>query len=188
MGENKALLKIGEKTVIQIIHDCLAKIFENIILISNSPDEYPFLACPIFKDLYPGFGPASGIHAGLINTATEKNFFISCDMPLFNIEMIKYIVEYKTAKNVVLPEWENRIERLFGVYSKNNLPVFEQVFIGNDRNITDKNDKRYKLYSIIEKLNAEILKVDDLPFFRHDMFFNMNDKEELNYVKSVFNK
>ena len=52
MGENKALMKLGSKTVIERMVDIVQPLFSNIILISNTPEEYKFLQLPIFCDAY----------------------------------------------------------------------------------------------------------------------------------------
>ena len=98
MGENKSLMKINGKTIIEHVNDLIQSLFSNVILISNNPDEYEFLGIKIYKDIFPGMGPLAGIHSGLKNSSTQKNFIISCDIPLMTPEMIKTIPSKTNAK------------------------------------------------------------------------------------------
>ena len=75
MGANKSFLKIGEQTVIERITYLMKSVFTNVIIISNTPDEYIFLNLPIYEDVYKGKGPLAGIHSGLKNSDTQKNFY-----------------------------------------------------------------------------------------------------------------
>lgn len=43
MGQNKALLKLGNKTMIETIIDSLKVLFEHILVITNHPEEYNML-------------------------------------------------------------------------------------------------------------------------------------------------
>ncbi|VAX22054.1 Molybdenum cofactor guanylyltransferase, partial [hydrothermal vent metagenome] len=51
MGENKALLPFGEKRVIEHITDLMRSIFTEVILITNTPEEYDFLDIAMFLRL-----------------------------------------------------------------------------------------------------------------------------------------
>ena len=82
MGENKSLMKLGDRTVIEHTLLLMQSLFSDVILITNTPDEYKFLNIPLYEDVYKYRGPLAGIHSGLINSITEENFVISCDIPL----------------------------------------------------------------------------------------------------------
>ena len=88
MGENKALLQLGKKKVIEHITDLMCSIFANVILITNTPNEYEFLNLPMYEDIFKVGGPLAGIHSGLVNSKTEENFILSCDMPLMRADII----------------------------------------------------------------------------------------------------
>src|SRR6266496_3170841 len=81
MGTNKAFLRLGNKYVIEILADLMKNIFSKMILITNEPALYKFLKIDIYEDIYKNKGPLGGIHSGLVNSQTEKNFVLSCDIP-----------------------------------------------------------------------------------------------------------
>ena len=63
-------------------------LFERVIMITNTPEEYSFINIPMYKDIFEYKGPLAGIHSGLTNSSTEQNFIISCDTPLMKENMI----------------------------------------------------------------------------------------------------
>ena len=72
MGENKSLLKLEGITVIERVVNLMQKIFKEVILITNTPDEYDFLSIPMYKDIYEYKGPLAGINSGLTHSKTES--------------------------------------------------------------------------------------------------------------------
>lgn len=102
MGRNKSLLKIGDKTIIERIRDQMKHIFKDVIWIANTPNEYKFLDLPIYEDTYKHTWPLAVIHSGLINSSTDTNFIISCDLLLITKGMIKYLVEFKKNKLITV--------------------------------------------------------------------------------------
>ena len=82
---NKALLKIGHKSVIEHIIAALAEVTEDILLITNSPGEYEHLGLPMFEDILPGSGSLGGIYTGLKVSKTHHNLIVACDIPLSNL-------------------------------------------------------------------------------------------------------
>lgn len=82
MGENKALLKIGNLAAIERVRNFMQSLFKNVILITKLPAEFSFLGLDIYEDVYKNMGPLAGIHSGLLNSKAEKNFILSCDLLL----------------------------------------------------------------------------------------------------------
>ena len=93
MGTNKALLKINEKTNIERIADTLKMSFNDIILVTNHPEQYQFLGLKMVADYYPGKGPLAGVHAGLLSSHYDTNFIVACDMPFVSVELAEVLVQ-----------------------------------------------------------------------------------------------
>ena len=94
MGVNKSFLPFGDKTIIEHTIQLMKSIFDGVILITNSFEEYQHLNVPLFEDVHKQKGPLAGIHSGLSNSKTDKNFIISCDLPLMTKEVVEYIIDY----------------------------------------------------------------------------------------------
>lgn len=174
MGKNKALLSVDGKKIIELIAAILKRIFKDVIIISNSKEDFKFLGLQIFEDIYPGLGPLAGIHSGLINSSSEKNFIISCDLPLITEEVIKYISEFKSDKTAIIFKKDEQYQYLCGIYMKALIPA-----LGNALT-----EKRLKMYSFIKEIDAEIV---DASIFPEEVFFNLNTPEDYLFLKKNFN-
>ncbi|MEJ5261293.1 MAG: molybdenum cofactor guanylyltransferase [Ignavibacterium sp.] len=179
MGTNKSLLKFGNQTIIERIAELMKSIFKDVIIITNTPDEYKFLNLPLYEDIYKWKGPLAGIHSALTHSTTEKIFVLSCDVPLMTKEMIQYLVEYKSKKLVVFCEAAGYHQPLVGVYSKEILREIEKFLTANELN-----DKSF--HQFLKNVDAEIIHPEKLPFYKDEIFFNVNRPEDYNQIQKLF--
>lgn len=185
MGRNKALMKIGDKTIIERVRDQMQQIFKNVVLITNTPDEYKFLDLPIYEDIYKHKGPLAGIHSGLLNSSNDTNFIISCDLPLITKEMIEYLVEFKTNKLITVAQADGYIQQLAGKYSRDCLNIAEEI-LEEQVNIENRNSEQRKrgcnVLRLIDRIGAEIILAESLPFYNEDLYFNVNKTADYNLL------
>ncbi|HRN26399.1 MAG: molybdenum cofactor guanylyltransferase [Ignavibacteriaceae bacterium] len=171
MGLNKSFLKIGDETIIERITDLMQSIFNDVIIITNSPKEYLFLQIPMYEDIYKWRGPLAGIHSGLTHSSTEVNFIISCDVPLMSKEMIEFIVEYKSDRPIKFCKAAGYHQPLAGIYKKEIIKKIEDVIC-----IDQVSDKSF--HQFLKSVDAEIIHPENLSFYNDEIFFNMNKKED----------
>ena len=186
MGTNKSLLKIGDNTVIEIMVRLMKSLFQNVIISTNTKEEYSFLNCPMAADIYIHAGPLAGIHAALMESTTERNFVISCDVPLMSREMIEYFVEYKTEEPILISRAAGYLQPLVGIYKKRLLPLIENILSENE-NKSDEKKKHLSLHALIDKTDTEIIDVTTLPFYLDKLFFNLNNKDDFEKLINQFN-
>lgn len=179
-GLNKALLKIGGKTVMEIMADRLKPIVADILISANSPEEYAFLKLPIVQDIYPNCGPLAGLHAALSRSTTDRNLVASCDMPLMSTEMIAYLAAYETGKKIVVMRVAGHMQFFPGIYRKSVLPVLEEILAGSTATVSTRRERSF--YALIEKTKAEIIDPSVLNFYREELFFNMNTREDYDKI------
>ena len=188
MGRNKSFLKVGDKTIIERVRNLLQGIFQNVILITNDPEEYKILGLPMFEDVYKYKGPLAGIHSGLVHSATDINFIISCDIPFMTGKMIKYLVDYRTGKLITIAKADGFVQQLAGKYARVCLNeaeniLKEQLEIESRNKIQEK--RRCNVLKLIDRVGAEIIDAENLSFYKEDLYFNMNKTED---YKSVLQK
>lgn len=177
MGQNKALLKIGNVTLIEKTVELMKSLFTDTILITNSPEEYSFLNIPIFADIYKDKGPLAGIHSGLYHSNNDINLIISCDMPFISEEAVKYLINYPTEKEVVIYKTDNRLQQMLTRYNKSVLQKTEKLLCGEALEIM-KNRNKFSLYNLLDNVSVEIIDVEKLNFYNEKLFFNVNLPEE----------
>jgi molybdopterin-guanine dinucleotide biosynthesis protein A len=185
MGENKSLLKIGDRTVIEYVNDLMKSIFSKVILITNNPDEYEFLNLEMHDDIFYQMGPLAGIHSGLIHSKKVKNFIISCDIPLMTSQMIAYLVEYNTNKPITIAKADGFIQQLCGLYDQSCLGNVEKLLFDQKKfEVEGKGTKNKKcnVLSLIDIVGAEIIDAESLSIYKKDIFFNMNKRSDFEIV------
>ncbi|MBW2484004.1 MAG: molybdenum cofactor guanylyltransferase [Deltaproteobacteria bacterium] len=132
-GSNKALTLIDGKPLIRHVADLMAGLFQECLLVTNTPEEYEFLSLPMTHDRYQDCGPLAGIHAALLEINKERAFVVACDMPNLSRELIRYICSINEQEyDVIIPWLEKGQEPLFGIYHKNSLPVIESFLQQKD--------------------------------------------------------
>lgn len=187
MGENKSLLKIGDKTAIERIVDLMKQLFPKLILSTNTAEEYEFLGLEMVKDEYTHAGPLAGIHAGLKTSGTEKNFVISCDMQLMNEETIRFIIDYQTDKPITIAKADGFYQQLAGVYHKsvlNDIEISLQENLEEENRSSDQKKRGCKVFALVKKMDAEIIDAEqNIPNYIPGTFFNMNKPHEYEEIK-----
>jgi molybdopterin-guanine dinucleotide biosynthesis protein A len=182
MQTNKALLKLGDKSVIEIVAAKLKSIFNEVLISANDSKEYDFLKLTVVNDIFIGKGPLAGIHSALKYSSTEKNFIISCDMPLISVELIRYLINLNTEKSILLPKSNGRIQQLCGIYSKSVIDEIENIFELSEK---DKNIKG-SVYELLERASIEFIDVGDLNIYNENIFLNMNSPEDYKLIKNIY--
>ena len=174
MGVNKSFLKLGNKHVIEIISGLMRELFGKVILITNEPFLYSFLKLDIYEDIYKNIGPLGGIHSGLTHSQTEKNFIISCDIPLISIDTIRFIADFPSGKSIIVPYADGYTQQLCGVYSKSCLGFIEEIVLSLEKR---SDVKKCPVLELIEKTGGEVFNIEkEMPSgYKPNMFLNMND-------------
>lgn len=180
MGFDKQFLEINEKKLMKIIIDKLAKEFNEIIVVTNKPEEYLDLCDKVLSDEIKGFGPLSGIHVGLKESSSKYSYFLACDMPNINLEYIKFMKNKLSVADfdVCVARYREWIEPFNAFYSKDIISNIEKQFSDNQRSV----------FSLIDKLKTLYISENEARKFSPDwgMFCNLNTREDLEkYLESI---
>lgn len=179
MGTNKALLEIDGKTVIERIVEKLGPIVDNLIIVTNSFEEFAFLELPMVEDEWKGIGPLAGIHAGLTASKTERNLIVACDMPFISPELGTLLLEQLVEYEAVVPQITEQLHPLFAAYKRGvkeevkKAIELEQLRI---RKIFDRIYVKILTETELENLGVQIGQADT---------FNMNHPEEYEQAKNM---
>ncbi len=152
MGSNKALLPYQGATFIESIHRRMAAIFRDVIVVTNTPDVYQFIPCPRVRDIIPGLGGLSGIHAALRHAGSEHVFVVACDMPSVSGDLVRCMVAAREGYDAVIPESATGLEPLCAVYGKGALPAIEEALESGCG----------KVVSILSKVRVKTLPRDEV--------------------------
>lgn len=171
-GENKAFLIVDGAPIIGRTIRLLQGIFEEIILVTNTPQDFKGYAekTVIMKDGIKDAGPLAGIYSALSKTTKEAVFFAACDMPYLHNGLIRKQLDYfrKTNCEAVVPKIGAFIEPLHGIYRK-SLANSIRRFIENN------ND--YSVRGFLKTAKVSYWDIEDSNFNRR-IFKNINTKED----------
>lgn len=123
MGKNKALLLFRGAPLIGHVYGTLTPLFEEIFLVSDTPDAFAFLPCPKIPDRIPGKGPMSGIDAALRHSLHPYVLAVGCDAPFLSPSLLKLLAGKIEGVDLVIPCGPNGPEPLCAVYGKGCLPI-----------------------------------------------------------------
>ena len=181
MGMNKSFLKLGSKYVVEVIYEVMAGLFRNVLVITNEPERYSELGYITFADIYKDKGPLGGIHSGLIHSGTEKNFILSCDMPLINESVLRFIIDYPLESDIKVAFADNFIQQLCGLYSKSLIPGIESELL------KESDSNKCSVLNILESSGSAVINIEkEMNNYPADSFMNMNNRENYLYAKKLF--
>lgn len=135
MGQNKAFLEIDGKRIIDRTASLFNSLFKELILVTNTPEEYAYLGIKTVSDIFPGKGSLGGIYTGLFHSPNEYSFIASCDMPFLRMDLIEFLLSHKEDNDVVVPRPRDGDEPLHAVYSKRCLKPIEAMIRKGDLRI-----------------------------------------------------
>lgn len=132
-GVSKALLEVGGQRIVERVAVILGRIFEEVIVITNSPEKYEFLGLPMFTDIRPGYGSLGGIYTGLRKCRGAHGFISACDMPFLVESVIRHLVGLAAGHDVIIPRLRGYLEPLHAVYGRGCIPYIEELMDADDR-------------------------------------------------------
>lgn len=126
-GGNKALLPLGGRPLLDRIFSVYRQVFEEIILVTNSPREFLGWDAKIVTDIFTERSSLTGIHAGLFYAENPFAFVCACDTPFLKREVVELVLErLRPGVDVVLPRTAAGAEPLCAAYSRRCLKPIEQ--------------------------------------------------------------
>jgi len=173
MGKDKALLKLGGKTLLETAIENLKPLCSKILISSNhiytEYQEYEFV-----KDVHVNIGPMGGIYSCLNASRTKFNIVLSVDSPFADQHFFRYLMSFKETGDVVIPIFEGRIYPMTGIYRKNFTELLhKEIKLGH-----------YKMITAIKKTKFSFIKIsEDSEFCDQQVFSNINTIEDLEKAK-----
>ena len=171
-GSNKAFALLHGKPLIQHVADTLSSVFNDCLLVTNTPGHYDFLNIPMVRDRYQDMGPLAGIHAALRHTGKSWIFVVGCDMPAVTPDLVAFLCSFvQEDYEAVIPWRKTGAEPLCGLYNKTALAKIEQYLKGGGS----------KVKEMLEKLEVRKIKEQELLQGIDDLqvFYNVNREQDL---------
>jgi molybdenum cofactor guanylyltransferase len=177
-GMTKAKIVIDGKTIISRIIDTIRDIFDEIIIITNTPEEFKeYTNYKIVSDKFLNFGPLGGIHAALKASSKEALFVFAGDMPLLeNRIIIRQIDHYNSCKcDILVPRINEYIEPLHAIY---NISLFKTL----EDYLTCDHDYAVREFFKLVKIGYLQLEASEENI---NAFTNINSPSDISFVEKV---
>jgi len=171
MGQDKGPMKLGGHMMYRYALAALEKTCSEILISSDRdlPGSENYIRV---SDAWQNCGPLGGIHSCLKQSKTELNLVLAYDMPLVSAALLNYLLDHSRDAEMILPIKENKPEPLCGVYKKSLAPLLEEQLEKGE----------YAVHRLFEKVQGSLLVIEaGMPFFKEDLFLNLNRPEDLEH-------
>jgi molybdenum cofactor guanylyltransferase len=174
MGQDKGLMPFLGQPLIERVIKRLRPISDEVIVTTNRPADYAFLALPLFSDNHPGRGALGGLHTALFSARHPLVAVVACDMPFVSSSLLAFQARLLEAEgaDVVIPFLQEGYEPLHAVYRREScLPAVEWALA----------NEQWKLITWFSKVRVRTLTAEICR--QHDpgrlAFSNINTPQEL---------
>ncbi len=176
----KSKIEISGITIIERILDTIRPIFSEIIIVTNTTDEFIHLSGVRFTgDSFQGTGPLGGIHAALKTNSSDAVFIFAGDMPLLDREIINLQIDCfrSNSCDIIIPRIKANIEPLHAIYNSSVYPMLETYLSGKNN---------FAIREFIQLMNAGYFELDSNDKNRR-AFSNVNTPEDKERIETILN-
>ncbi|HXH13048.1 MAG TPA: molybdenum cofactor guanylyltransferase [Alphaproteobacteria bacterium] len=177
MGRDKAFLPFGRGVLIERVIAVLRRVTDEILLITNTPEQYHRFALPMFADVIPEAGSLGGIYTGLVYARTPYSLCLACDMPFVKPEFLRFLCGIAPEADVVIPRNADDFQPLCAVYAQACREPIQQCIQRG----------RLKITNFFDQVRVRVVEGEELA--RYDpqdlMFFNANTPEEYEQARRL---
>ena len=182
MGQDKALMPFLGGPLIQRVVDRLTPIADEVIITTNTPEDYRFLGLRLFPDLIPDRGALGGLYTALSCARSPLTAVVACDMPFASPTLIEAMSRLITQEDadVVIPDSGGGLEPMHAVFRRETcLPAIKSAIDADE----------WKLISWFPQVKVRIMRPDEVA--RYDpnglTFWNLNTPEEFAEAEKAAN-
>ena len=180
LGMDKSFINVNGQSLIEHIVAKLTRLSDDVIIVTNSPDEYDDLEARLVGDIYPGKGALGGIYSGLRAAANAYSLVVACDMPFLDLNLLRYMIILAREHDVVIPRIGGLPEPLHAIYSKSCLEPIDRLLARGGLKIID----------FFSEVRVRYVEEGEVAIFdpQHLSFFNVNTPSDLVRMKKLARK
>jgi molybdenum cofactor guanylyltransferase len=131
MGQDKANLVLGERTLLQNVAATLQPLFAEVIV---SVRRHRFeIDLPQVSDDPAHRGPLAGLAAALKRATTPWIFIVACDMPFITPAVIEYLAQRRSEYQAVVPVVGGHPQPLAAFYARSCLDEVKACLHGKGK-------------------------------------------------------
>lgn len=175
MGQNKALINLLGKPVLQWVIDAVASLSDDIFLVTNTPENYRAFQLPMVGDIFPGNAALGGIHTAVATARHSWVMLLACDMPLIRADIVRAMAAQRGDADVVVPRIAGRAEPLHALYRKTCRAAIEASLAA----------QQLRVIHFFEAVTVRYISPVDLGEPNFNFLTNLNTPEDLQRVTKI---
>jgi len=177
-GATKSNIVIDGKTIISRIIETITNLFGEIIIVTNTPEEFiEHNNCKIISDQILKAGPLGGIHAALKASSNKAIFVFAGDMPFLDKKFIIRQIDSYNSNNcdVLIPKIGEYQEPLHSICNHTLMKPLEEY-------LSEAHD--YAVREFFKKVNARYLQFDESEGTKK-AFTNINSPSDISEIGRI---
>ncbi len=127
MGLDKRFIEYRGRNLINITLERLRNVADEVVLVTAEPEDLGVDDVVSAHDIRPGMGPLMGIYSGLIIITNQHAIVNPVDTPNVTEKLLEYMINISCDFDVVMPRRGDKLEPLIACYSKNVIPVIDNI-------------------------------------------------------------
>jgi molybdopterin-guanine dinucleotide biosynthesis protein A len=171
MGGDKALVQLAGRPLITHVLERAAPLADEVLVTTNSPDDYAFLGLRLVEDERPGAGALAGLQTALRAARYDVVLVLACDLPFVCVPLLEHMLRLTSQADVVIPRWRGEFEPLHAVYRRTCLPAVELALAEGPQ----------RMISFLPAVRSTVVEEDQVAAFDPQglTFFNINTPDDL---------
>ncbi len=152
MGQDKALLPLAGKPLIQHVQVALSTVFGETVVVGRTSSDLPLPTMNCLPDDQGGLGPLGGLLTALRYAKGRTIFLVGCDMPFLNPDVIRLVLARSQGWDAALPMVAGWMQPLHAAYNGTCLPAIERQL----------KNGALSMHQLIQELRVQFLEEDEL--------------------------
>ena len=176
MGRDKAMLPIGESTMLQYLIDKYSAMGA-VAVSTNSAGRFPFVGAMEIVDRFPDMGPMNGIVSAFYESEEELYFMTGTDLPFGDIALVKRLVELMGSSDAcIMRRGKKGFEPLFAIYRRSCGEKAAKLLSEGKKSLMD----------LLDIIDVRYVESAELAEFDLDkILMNVNTPEEFEEMKNL---
>jgi molybdopterin-guanine dinucleotide biosynthesis protein A len=170
MGQDKASLLLGERSLLQHVVSIVQPLFSDVIVSVRQPRAE--ITLPQVCDDINHRGPLAGLAAGLQNSKTSWVFAVACDVPFIEHAVIDRLACFRDGYQAVVPMVRGYPQPLVAFYAVSCVDSLLECLTG---------DGKRSLRELLDKLQVRYVSEDELMLAESALrnFFDLDTPEDV---------